>query len=87
MNITISQELRTLCPGAALGILHYSVEVSPSSPELLAAFEGALAELAGQRRGPTMRASARRASTSAFCRCCTTPRGPSAIPPATAAGP
>lgn len=54
MNITISQELRALCPGAALGILHYSVEVGPSSPELLAAFEGALAELAGQYRLETV---------------------------------
>lgn len=48
MNITISEEVKTLCPGTALGILHYTALVQPSSPELLDAFEAAVRELAGQ---------------------------------------
>lgn len=48
MNITISKEVKTLCPGTALGILHYTALVQPSSPELLDAFEAAVRELAGQ---------------------------------------
>lgn len=48
MNITISEEVKALCPGTALGILHYTALVQPSSPELLDAFEAAVRELAGQ---------------------------------------
>lgn len=48
MNITISEEVKALCPGTALGILHYTALVQPSSPELLDAFETAVRELAGQ---------------------------------------
>lgn len=48
MNITISEEVKALCPGTALGILHYTALVQPSSPELLDAFEATVRELACQ---------------------------------------
>lgn len=45
MNITISEELKAICPGAALGILHYEALAEPSSEKLLAAFEAAVKKL------------------------------------------
>ena len=46
MKISISPEIRARCPEAALGILRYDAEVSPSSPALLEVFEAALQDLA-----------------------------------------
>ena len=46
MNIRIDSEIRTLCPGAALGLLHYTADAAPSSPALLAYFEQTLTALA-----------------------------------------
>ena len=46
MNITISDEVRAICPQAALGVLSSSAAASPSSAELLETFDGAVAELA-----------------------------------------
>lgn len=48
MNITISEEIKALCPGAALGILHYHALVGPSPASLLAAFEAEIQRLAGE---------------------------------------
>lgn len=48
MNLSISQEVRDLCPGAALGVLRYTAQVSKSSEALLAEFEDALNTLSGR---------------------------------------
>lgn len=48
MKISIAEEVHSLWPETALGILHYHVRVEPSSPELLEVFEGTLAKLAGE---------------------------------------
>lgn len=48
MKYSIAEDLRVRCPDAALGILHYRVQVEESSPALLEAFEGALAKLASE---------------------------------------
>lgn len=50
MDISITDTLRDICPGAALGVLHYHVNVEPSSPELLQAFDEAIERLSGQYR-------------------------------------
>ena len=53
MHFSISEEVRSVCPGAALGILHYKANVEPSSPALLQAFDAALAKLAAEyQMGP-----------------------------------
>ncbi|MDU2066560.1 MAG: phenylalanine--tRNA ligase beta subunit-related protein [Sporomusaceae bacterium] len=48
MKIFISNEIKTLCPGATLGVLHYKVKVEPSSTKLLEIFEGTVAKLASE---------------------------------------
>ena len=48
MKISISEEVRAKCPEAALGILQYDAEVTPSSPALLEVFETALQDLEKQ---------------------------------------
>lgn len=48
MRIDISNEVKTLCPAAALGILHYKVNVRPSPEELLALLEGTIERLSGE---------------------------------------
>jgi DNA/RNA-binding domain of Phe-tRNA-synthetase-like protein len=45
MEIAVSDEVRALCPGAALGVLLYTANVVPSPPELLARFDADTAEL------------------------------------------
>jgi DNA/RNA-binding domain of Phe-tRNA-synthetase-like protein len=45
MDIRISEEIKTLCPGAELGVLLYSARVAASSPELLARFDSDTSEL------------------------------------------
>lgn len=39
MKVFISDEVKTLCPGAALGVLHYKVNVEPSTATLLELFD------------------------------------------------
>ena len=39
MKVSIADEIRRLCPGVALGVLHYKADVTESSKKLLAAFE------------------------------------------------
>lgn len=46
MKLTISEEVKTLWPQTALGVLHYTATVTPSSPELLEAFEAAIRQSA-----------------------------------------
>jgi hypothetical protein len=48
MDIRISEEIKTLCPGAELGVLLYSARVEASSPELLARFDSDTSELGGR---------------------------------------
>lgn len=48
MKISISEEIHARCPEAALGILQYDAEVTPSSPALLEVFETALQDLEKQ---------------------------------------
>lgn len=48
MDIKISEEIKTLCPGAELGVLLYSARVAASSPELLARFDSDSSELGGR---------------------------------------
>ena len=45
MKISIADEVRSTCPGAALGILAYAAKVSSSSQVLLDQFEAALVKL------------------------------------------
>ena len=45
LKVAISDEIKCLCPGAALGVLHYKADVTESSEKLLAAFEHKLAAL------------------------------------------
>ena len=45
MKITISDEIKKLCPDAALGILRYEANVAPASSELLEVFEETVTEL------------------------------------------
>ena len=54
MHFSISEEVRSVCPGAALGILHYKANVEPSSPALLQAFDAALARLAAEYQMDTI---------------------------------
>lgn len=54
MHISISEEVRSVCPGAALGILCYRAKVEPSSPQLLQAFDAALARLADEYQMDTI---------------------------------
>ena len=46
MNLSISREILTRCPQAALGVLQYDADVAASSPELLELFEQTLGQLA-----------------------------------------
>jgi len=46
MKLSISEEVKTIWPQAALGVLHYHAEVAASSSALLEAFESAIANLA-----------------------------------------
>src|SRR5574344_1680857 len=48
MKISVSNEIRVLCPGVALGVLHYKVNVEPSSPELLEFFACELEKLSAK---------------------------------------
>lgn len=48
MKIAIANEIKALCPGAALGVLHYKVIVESSSPKLITAFDGIIAKLAAE---------------------------------------
>ena len=48
MQISIAPELQARWPQTALGVLVYEVQVAPSSPALLARFDQAIAQLAGQ---------------------------------------
>lgn len=48
MNISISEEIRTLWPETALGVLQYEANVELSSPALLEVFEATIADLANQ---------------------------------------
>lgn len=45
MKISIADEIKLLCPGAALGILHYKTKVEESSEELIEVFENKLLSL------------------------------------------
>ena len=54
MHFSISEEVRSVCPGAALGILHYKANVEPSSPALLQAFDATLARLAAEYQMDTI---------------------------------
>lgn len=45
MKISIANEIKTLCPGTALGVLHYKVTVEPSSTRLLDLFDSTIAKL------------------------------------------
>lgn len=47
-HIEITQEIRQSCPGVALGILQYTIEVGESTPEFLQIFGDTLRRLAGQ---------------------------------------
>lgn len=51
MKFSVSEQVRTLCPGAALGVLSYRAVVCPSTPELLTRFE---AEVAAQQKAYTL---------------------------------
>ena len=46
MKLTISEEIKTLWPQTALGVLHYTAHVAPSSPALLEEFEAAIQQSA-----------------------------------------
>ena len=46
MKLTISEEIKTLWPQTALGVLHYTAHVTPSSPALLEEFEAAIQQIA-----------------------------------------
>ncbi len=48
MRIQISDELKKLHPGTALGILHYKVKVKKSNEQLLSTFDKKVEELAAQ---------------------------------------
>lgn len=48
MKISISDEIKKLCPEAALGVLHYRVNVKPSSEQLLQTLEGIVSKLSGE---------------------------------------
>lgn len=48
MNITIADELREDWPGTAMGILEYEADVTPSSKELLKAFDGRIEDLSDE---------------------------------------
>ena len=54
MHFSISEEVRSVCPGAVLGILHYKANVEPVSPALLQAFDAALARLAAEYQMDTI---------------------------------
>lgn len=45
MKISIANEIKILCPGIALGVLHYKVTVEPSSTRLLDLFDSTIAKL------------------------------------------
>lgn len=45
MKISISDEIKTLCLGTALGVLYYKVTVEPSSVKLLDIFDSTIAKL------------------------------------------
>ncbi|WP_072773207.1 B3/B4 domain-containing protein [Desulfitobacterium chlororespirans] len=45
MKISISDEVYSLCPGAALGVLSYKADVVPSTQELIILFDSAIAVL------------------------------------------
>ena len=46
MKLTISEEIKTLWPQTALGVLRYTAHVTPSSPALLEEFEAAIQQIA-----------------------------------------
>lgn len=46
MKLTISEEIKTLWPKTALGVLHYTAHVTPSSLALLGEFEAAIQQIA-----------------------------------------
>lgn len=48
MTVTISQEIKTRWPEAALGLLIYEAQVEESSPQLLAALDQSIQDLAQQ---------------------------------------
>ena len=48
MNIRIADELREEWPGTAMGILEYEADVTPSSKELLKAFDGVIEDLSDE---------------------------------------
>ncbi len=48
MKTSVSNEIKTLCPGAALGVLHYKVTVEPSSTQLLDFFDSTIAKLSDE---------------------------------------
>ncbi|EGO62496.1 B3/4 domain-containing protein [Acetonema longum] len=48
MKISISDEIKIVCPGTVLGILHYKVTVEPSSTKLLDIFDSAIAKLSDE---------------------------------------
>lgn len=54
MQVTISEEVKTLWPETALGILRYTAVVEPSSPALLEVFESAIAELTSKHELATI---------------------------------
>ncbi|CUH96008.1 hypothetical protein P22_2096 [Propionispora sp. 2/2-37] len=45
MKISISDEIKTLCPGTALGFLHYKITVESSSAKLFDIFDSSIAKL------------------------------------------
>lgn len=45
MRVVISDEVRTLCPAVALGLMRYEALVEPSGGEQLAAFERSVSAL------------------------------------------
>lgn len=48
MKISISDEIKTLCMGTALGVLHYKVTVEPSTVKLLDIFDSTIAKLSDE---------------------------------------
>lgn len=45
MEIRVSDEIKELCPDAALGILRYEADIAPASPEFSVLFEDTVKEL------------------------------------------
>lgn len=63
MNITISDEIKSLCPDTALGILRYTIAVEPSPANLLDSFETEIKKLAGKYELSTIAQNPHIAST------------------------